>query len=339
MIGSTAEQKRTFSIAITLIFALVFGCIAACIIAAAPREEAEPLMTAANEPQRITAPVDAPSSSLLDPAVTRELETEAVAPTTVLTHTDNIKADAPETESVSDTTAPETTAAPQTTAVTETTAAPETAKAPETTAAPETTKAPETTAAPEAIVPSGTDAFYVVPEIKSGFLADELGVAYTIMTPKVSVTEEELIYAATIIQLEVMGSGSSLYRFDDVTLKYWEMCAVAQCIRNRAESGRFPNSIYEVLFQSHTTPSGRVIYQFSPAKTLDLYTPTEEAIVAAREVLINGVSVLPSNYYYFCATRIVESFERNNAYIMVTKADGSFDKVQGHLTTFYAGHP
>lgn len=321
MIGSTIDQKRTFSVAITLIFAIIFGCVAACIIAAAPREEAEPLMTAAIEPQRVSAPVDAPSTSLLDPAVTRELETEAVAPTTVLTHTDNIKADAPETAAVSETTAPETTTVP------------------ETTPAPETSAVPETTAAPETTVPVGNEAFYVVPEIKSGFLADELGVAYTVMTPTVSVTEEELIFAATIIQLEVMGNGSSLYRFDDVTLKYWEMCAVAQCIRNRAESGRFPSTIYDVMFQSHSTPSGKVIYQFSPATKLSQFTPTEEAIVAAREVLIDGVSVLPSNYYYFCATRIVESFEKNNAYMMVTKADGTFDKVQGHLTTFYAGHP
>ncbi len=317
MIGNTVDQKRTFSIAITLVFAIIFGSIAACIIAAAPREEAEPLMTVAAEPQRISAPADAPSTSLLDPAVTRELETEAVAPTTVLTHTDNIKADAPETAAVSETTAPETT------------------KAPETEPAPETTVVP-TVRETVAIDDGG---YYVEPEIKGGYLADELGVAYTITAPKVSITEEELMFAATIIQLEVMGNGSSLYRFDDVTLKYWEMCAVAQVIRNRAESKRFPNTVYEVMFQSHTTPRGKVIYQFSPATKLSQFTPTYEAIVAATEVLINGVSVLPSNYYYFCATRIVDSFEANNAYMMVTKADGTFDKVQGHLTTFYAGHP
>ncbi len=319
MIGVSDQNKRKVSVAITLIFAIIFGCIAACIIAAAPREEAEPLMTALIDSKRISAPTDIPSTSLLDPAVTRELETEAVAPTTVLTHTDNIKADAPETAAVSETTAPETT--PTTTI-----------------AIPEITITPAINISPASGAIDDHGDYYVVPEIKTGFLADELGVEYTIMQPKVSVTEEELMFAATLIQLEVMGSGSSLYKFEDVSLKYWEMCAVAQCVRNRAESKRFPSTVYDVMFQSHTTPSGRVIYQFSPAKTLSQYTPTAEAIEAAREVLINGVSVLPSNYYYFCATRIVESFERNNAYMMVMKADGTPDKIQGHLTTFYAGH-
>ena len=319
MTGIFADKKRAACVALTLIFAIAFGCVAACIIAAAPRDEAEPLMTAANEPVRISAPADAPFTSLLDPAVTRELETEAVAPTTVLTHTDNIKADAPETEAVSETTAPETTAAPET--------------------VPETTIAVVDNVTPSTIAEADDGSYYVVPEMKNGFLADELGVEYTIMKPTVSITEEELMFAATIIQLEVMGNGSSLYRFDDVSLKYWEMCAVAQCIRNRAESKRFPNTVYDVMFQSHTTPSGKVIYQFSPATKLSQFTPTEEAIVAAREVLIEGVSVFPSNYYYFCATRIVESFEANNAFMMVTKADGTIDKMQGHLTTFYAGHP
>lgn len=317
MIGVSDKNKRKVSVALTLIFAIIFGCVAACIIAAAPREEAEPLMTAVIDAKRISAPTDIPSTSLLDPAVTRELETEAVAPTTVLTHTDNIKADAPETAAVSETTAPETTIA---------------------TAVPEIIIPPTVSISPASGAIDDDGDYYVVPEIKTGFLADELGIEYTIMEPKVSITEEELMFAATLIQLEVMGNGSSLYSFDNVSLKYWEMCAVAQCVRNRAESKRFPSTVYDVMFQSHTTPSGRVIYQFSPAKTLSLYTPTAEAIEAAREVLINGVSVLPSNYYYFCATRIVESFERNNAYMMVMKADGTPDKIEGHLTTFYAGH-
>lgn len=317
MIGVSDQNKRKVSIALTLIFAIMFGCVAACIIAAAPREEAEPLMTAVIDAKRVSAPAEIPSTSLLDPAVTRESETEAVAPTTVLTHTDNIKADAPETAAVSETTAPETTALP---------------------AIPEIPVTSPVSISPASGAIDNDGDYYVVPEMKTGFLADELGVEYTIMKPKVSVTEEELMFAATLIQLEVMGNGSSLYRFDDVTLKYWEMCAVAQCVRNRAESRRFPATVYDVMFQSHTTPSGRVIYQFSPAKTLSMYTPTAEAIEAAREVLIEGVSVLPSNYYYFCATSIVESFERNNAYMMVMKADGTPDKIQGHLTTFYAGH-
>ena len=324
MTGFFADKKRTVSAALTLASAVSIGCIAACIISAAPRDNhAEPQMTAADEPIRITAPIDDAITSLLDPAVTREPETEASAPTTVTTHTDNIKVDAPEITTEMETNAPETTA-PQTTE--EVTTAPETTEAVST--APETTAAPETT---------NDEPFYVVPEIKEGLLADELSVVHTINKPNCTVTDEEIILAATIIQLEVMGNGSSLYRFDDITEKYWEMCAVAQCIRNRTDSKWFPNTPKEVMLQSHKLTSGKIIYQFSPAEKLSQFTPTDEAIVAAREVLIEGVTVLPADYYYFCATRIESTFEKTNTYMLIKKSDGSYDKTQGHLTTFYAG--
>ena len=134
-----------------------------------------------------------------------------------------------------------------------------------------------------------------------------------------------------------MGATSSLYKFDDVTEKYWEMLSVAQCIRNRAVSPKFPDSPKKVILQSHTTKSGRVIYQFSPADVLSQHTPTPEAVQAAREVLLDGVTVLPTNYYYFCASRIEKSFESTNDYMLGKNDDGSYIKTVGHLTTFYAG--
>ncbi|MBQ8250047.1 MAG: cell wall hydrolase [Clostridia bacterium] len=316
------NKKRSASVALALIIAIVFASISASIITAAPSDDDYEQDTVSfDEPTRVTVPT------------VTEAETEAAENTLeiITNFTDNLIADAPEILTEAETEAPETE---------ETEPAEETTPAIPETTVPETT-VPETE--PENIskshsVVDESGFYYVVPEMKTGYLADELGVPYTIETPKLSVTEYEITLAATIIQLEVMGNGSSLYRFEDYQEKYWEMCAVAQCIRNRAESGRFPGSIEGVILQSTKTASGATLYQFSPADKLARFTPTEEAIVAAREVLIEGVTVMPSNYYYFCATRIEASFEKNNAFMFEKNADGTIDKIQGHLTTFYPGH-
>lgn len=328
MAGLFANKKRTVTAALTLVIAIVFASIAACIIAAAPSDnDNEPHETVSkNEPSRVIAPT-------ITNGVTEQPEEETTALVeenetvgeVITNYTGNLIADAPEISDEPVIDAPETT--------TVTTAA-ITAVVPETTF-PET-ESDLISKSHSVIDDSGF--YYVVPEMKTGFLADELGVPYTISTPKYTVTEEEITLAATVIQLEVMGAGSGLYKFEDYQEKYWEMCAVAQCIRNRAESSRFPNSVEGVILQSTKTATGATLYQFSPADKLSRFTPTEEAVVAAREVLIEGVTVLPSNYYYFCATRIEATFERNNAFMFPKKADGTFDKIQGHLTTFYAGH-
>ena len=330
MTGFFSDKKRTLSAVLTVIFAITFCAVAACIIAAAPRDnDFEPQITVSSDSEKIIAPDTTESSSLPDSDATTSKDDEQLSSSAVTTHTDNIKVDAPET------------AAKETTATTE----------PIVTSEPETTEdaltEPETTE--EDILTFDTSfeeiedltppdgPFYVIPEMKDGLLADELSVEHTIKTPTFDITEEELILAATVIQLEVMGDGSRLYCFEDIPQKYWEMCAVAQCIKNRVESGCFPNTVKDVITQSTTYPNGYVIYQFSPAEKLAAYTPTEEAIVAAYEVLCNGVSVLPSNYYYFCATYICEYFEKGNAYMFSYNADGSVIKTEGHLTTFYAG--
>ncbi len=316
MSGLSDNKKRTRSIALAMIILIVFTSI----IAAAPYTDVQEQETTScdiDEPTRVITP------TVTEAATTEPEETE---PEIITNYTGNLIADAPEilTDAETETAVPETEApAPieETTVIIE-------AVIPETQAA-------NISKSHSAVDENGF--YYVVPEMKTGFLADELGVSYTIQTPKVSVTEEEIILAATIIQLEVMGNGSSLYRFEDYQEKYWEMCAVAQCIRNRAESSRFPNSVEGVILQSTKTASGATLYQFSPADKLAKFTPTEEAVVAAREVLIEGVTVFPSNYYYFCATRIEASFEKNNSFMFAKNADGTIDKIQGHLTTFYPG--
>lgn len=168
------------------------------------------------------------------------------------------------------------------------------------------------------------------------YLADTLGVTYTVLQSNGRISEEELIYVATIIQLEVMGDGSELYDFDDSKLKYWEMLAVAQCIRNRVKDNKFPNDVSSVIFASHKVGQ-RTVYQFSSAEVLKKYTPTDEAIEAARDVFQNGITVIPENYFYFCATKIEDRFEKINASCFVMTANNTYEKIRGHLTTFYAG--
>ena len=205
------------------------------------------------------------------------------------------------TETEAETTVQETTA--------QETASPETVS-PETTA-PETTKAPEPAREPAKL------------------LADEMKVAYKIDKDAVTeATDYEIKLVATVIQLEVMGDGSELEAFEDTSEKYTEMLGVAQCIRNRVRSVRFPSTIKDVILQPN---------QFSPASKLDMYEPTDAAVTAAREVMLKGVTVFADNYYYFCATMVSSTFEAQNETCLTKTQSGTYDKWTGHLTTFYAG--
>lgn len=219
---------------------------------------------------------------------------------------DDVSSETRESDTIADTTAQDT--EPETT-VPETTA-PETT-APETTA-PETTKAPESVKEPEKL------------------LADEMKVAYKIDKDAVTeATDYEIKLVATVIQLEVMGDGSELEAFEDTSEKYTEMLGVAQCIRNRVRSAKFPSTIKDVILQPN---------QFSPASKLEMYEPTDAAVTAAKEVMLKGVTVFADNYYYFCATMVSPTFEAQNATCLTKTQNGTYDKWTGHLTTFYAGN-
>lgn len=239
---------------------------------------------------RFSSPADDASSETRESDTIAESTTETEAETTVQETT------------AQETVSPETTV-PETTA-------PETA-APETTA-PETTKAPEPAREPEKL------------------LADEMKVAYKIDKDAVTeATDYEIKLVATVIQLEVMGDGSELEAFEDTSEKYTEMLGVAQCIRNRVRSVRFPSTIKDVILQPN---------QFSPASKLDMYEPTDAAVTAAREVMLKGVTVFADNYYYFCATMVSSTFEAQNETCLTKTQSGTYDKWTGHLTTFYAGN-
>ena len=238
---------------------------------------------------RFSSPADDASSETRESDTIAESTTETEAETTV-----------------QETTAQET-ASPET--VSPETTAPETA-APETTV-PETTKAPEPAREPEKL------------------LADEMKVAYKIDKDAVTeATDYEIKLVATVIQLEVMGDGSELEAFEDTSEKYTEMLGVAQCIRNRVRSVRFPSTIKDVILQPN---------QFSPASKLDMYEPTDAAVTAAKEVMLKGVTVFADNYYYFCATMVSSTFEAQNETCLTKTQSGTYDKWTGHLTTFYAG--
>ena len=142
-------------------------------------------------------------------------------------------------------------------------------------------------------------------------------------------TDYEIKLVATVIQLEVMGDGSEIEAFEDTSEKYTEMLGVAQCIRNRVRSVRFPSTIKDVILQPN---------QFSPASKLDMYEPTDAAVTAAREVMLKGVTVFADNYYYFCATMVSSTFEAQNETCLTKTQSGTYDKWTGHLTTFYAGN-
>ena len=238
---------------------------------------------------RFSSPADDASSETRESDTIAESTTETEAETTVQETTAQ-ETVSPETVSP-ETTAPETTA-PETSAL-------------------ETTKAPEPAREPEKL------------------LADEMKVAYKIDKDAVTeATDYEIKLVATVIQLEVMGDGSELEAFEDTSEKYTEMLGVAQCIRNRVRSVRFPSTIKDVVLQPN---------QFSPASKLDMYEPTDAAVTAAKEVMLKGVTVFADNYYYFCATMVSSTFEAQNETCLTKTQSGTYDKWTGHLTTFYAG--
>lgn len=166
--------------------------------------------------------------------------------------------------------------------------------------------------------------------------ADMFGIAYT-LSDTIDITDAELELIAATVQLEVLGKYSTADQFENPDLKYFEMLAVAQVIRNRLLSDSFPSDIKTVICASEYKATGRV-YQFSTSPYLSSTNPSELAYTAAREVFGHGVTVLPEDYLYFCATWRESAFQINNRAVLKYIGEiGDFDKIVADATTFYAG--
>ncbi len=157
----------------------------------------------------------------------------------------------------------------------------------------------------------------------------------TVLPVEITQAEREMI--AATIQLEVLGKYSRADQFERPDLKYYEMLAVAQIIRNRLNSDIFPDDIKTVICDSSYTSHG-LVYQFSTSPYLRGVNPSELAYVAVDEVFGDGISVLPDDYYYFCASWRENRFEINNRSVLRFLGDvGKYDKIIADATTFYAG--
>lgn len=76
--------------------------------------------------------------------------------------------------------------------------------------------------------------------------------------------------------------------------------AVTEVILNRVYSDKFPNTLEEVVFQKNPT-------QFTAAKNLYKYTPTEETINLVREVLEGKENILDIDYLFFARSPITQN--------------------------------
>ena len=171
--------------------------------------------------------------------------------------------------------------------------------------------------------------------LENALEADIFGIAYTLSDP-VEITESEKEMIAATIQLEVLGKYSRADQFENPDLKYYEMLAVAQVIRNRLLSDMFPSDVYSIIHASEEKPTGRV-YQFSTSPYISSTSPSALAYTAVDEVFDHGVSVLPEDYCYFCATWREAAFEINNRAVLKYVGDvEDFDKIVADATTFYA---
>jgi len=318
------SKRNVIIVALTVFSAIAIGCMSAFMITAIPDDEADSALAIRNGSSRLTSPFSVESTSLsaFVPAFFTGKAPAETAITSLLTVLPEVTETTEAEDEYTTVTAEALTALSPATREDEETEV-------ETEVEAEVIAEPEIEPEPEEEVAS------IIPKMPDGLLADDAGVAYEIVTPSIHVPDDELYYVATLIQLEVMGSGSNLYSFENVSEKYFEMLAVAQTVRNRMENRKFPNTAHDVIFQSYTYANGYTVYQFIPKETVLCYEPTYEAIVAAYEVLREGVTVLPSNYYYFCASNICDRFESINCAVFARKEDGSFDKIDAHETTFY----
>ncbi len=165
-------------------------------------------------------------------------------------------------------------------------------------------------------------------------------VSYKIATTEantVEITKAERDMIAATCQLEVLGRYSTVEQFENPGLKYYELLAVAQIIKNRLSNEYFPDDIKTIIYDSGYTAKGKV-YQFSTSPDVKYTNPTDLAYAAVDEVFANGVNVLPEDYLYFCASWRESGFEVNNRSVLKFLGDfGDFDKIVADATTFYAG--
>lgn len=92
--------------------------------------------------------------------------------------------------------------------------------------------------------------------------------------------------------------------------------AVGNVVMNRVNNPRFPNNIYDVLFQKN---------QFSPAASGSIYRePNEESVVAAMLVM-DGAQVTPNALFFNAAGATRSYAARNRAYV-TTIGDHAFYK-------------
>lgn len=109
-------------------------------------------------------------------------------------------------------------------------------------------------------------------------------------------TEEELDLIAKVVHAEASGMGSDAYE------------AVASVIYNRIESGKFPDSVEGVIFQSG---------QFSvvnPRERFLSINPSSGVEKAVERVFVDGKVTLPSDVLYFKSARLSKSWGARTYY-------------------------
>lgn len=99
-------------------------------------------------------------------------------------------------------------------------------------------------------------------------------------------TSSDLVWLARIVSAEAKGESQE------------GQIAVANVVLNRVASGRFPDSIREVIFQKN---------QFSPTMNGSIHDePTQEALESAR-LALQGERVVPSDVLFFYNRKVAGS--------------------------------
>lgn len=112
---------------------------------------------------------------------------------------------------------------------------------------------------------------------------------------KTEFTDDEVYLAAKVVYLEAKGTGYDGY------------AAVANCIYNRVKSRKFPNKVYDVVWQKNQ-------YTVTKHSNFNSVSPSSEALKATRDVLNGGVRPMPLNVMFFWAKRLGTNWGSDKEY-------------------------
>lgn len=140
-------------------------------------------------------------------------------------------------------------------------------------------------------------------EIEEVLETEELEEVETDATATEKASDKEVMEMAHMIWAECGSCGDEA------------MYATGSVIWNRVQSKKYPNTIHKVLTERHKS-KGKWVYQYSPAKNNKYMKnkPSKRCIEIARDIIENGNTTLPSNYFGQASKSVFSKYGNSKDY-------------------------